>query len=147
MFYEGNATGTTDATILAAFALAWFGSATPPADLLIGAYGGSGVGLGTGGDSANIFDSGGTRITGISFGASTTGVTFDNTANLGSSVLPLPLVSTLSVPGVNGAFRSANGGETGSPGGVSPVPEPSEYAMAFGFMSLGFAAWLRRRSR
>jgi hypothetical protein len=41
VFFEGTATGTTDAGIIAAFSMAWFGSATPPDGFLIGAYGGS----------------------------------------------------------------------------------------------------------
>jgi uncharacterized protein YjiK len=122
VFFEGNAPGSTDATIIAAFSMAWFGSATLPTGFLIGAYGGSGVGLSTGGDAVNLFDASGNRITGISFGASTTGFTFDNTAGLGSATLPLPAVSTLSVAGVNGAFLAADGIETGSPGGFVPPP-------------------------
>ena len=66
----------------------------------------------------NLFDALGNRITGVSFGASTTGFTFDNTAGLGSTTLPLPVVSTLSVAGVNGAFVAADGVETGSPGTI-----------------------------
>jgi uncharacterized protein YjiK len=108
VFFEGTATGTTDATILTAFSTAWFGAA-PPAGVLIGAYGGSGVGLGATGDAVNLFDAAGNRITGVSFGAATAAATFDNTAGLA-------VVSTLSVAGVNGAFLSANGAETGSPG-------------------------------
>jgi hypothetical protein len=68
---EGNA------TTAAGFTAAWFGT-TPPVSLVVGTYSGSGVGLGSGGDAVNLFDAGGTRITGISFGASTTGFTFDN---------------------------------------------------------------------
>lgn len=116
IFFEGAADGATDATIITNFSTAWFGSAIPPAGLLIGAYGGSGVGLSTGGDSVNLFDATGNRITGVSFGAATTGVTFDNHAGLGSTVLPLPTLSTLSVVGTYAAFSSANGTETGSPG-------------------------------
>jgi hypothetical protein len=90
----------------------------------------------------NIFDAAGTRITGIAFGATTLGFTFDNSAGLGSTTTPLPTVTTLSVAGVNGAFLS--GLETGSPG-LAAVPEPSEYAAAFGVLSVGLAAWFRRR--
>ena len=64
----------------------------------------------------NLFDAVGNRITGVSFGASTTGFTFDNAAGLGSTTLPLPTISTLSVAGVNGAFVAADGVEIGSPG-------------------------------
>ncbi len=64
----------------------------------------------------NLFDAVGNRVTGVSFGASTTGFTFDNTAGLGSTTLPLPTISTLSAAGVHGAFVAADGLETGSPG-------------------------------
>jgi hypothetical protein len=122
IFFEGNATGTTDAGIIAAFLTVWFGSATLPDGFLIGGYGGSGVGLSTGGDAVNLFDAAGNRVTGVSFGASTTGLTFDNTAGSGSTTLPLPVISTLSMAGVNRAFVSFNGMETGSPGGFVPPP-------------------------
>ena len=109
IFFEGTAAGTTDAAITAAFSTAWFGSATPPAGVLIGAYGGSGVGLGTGGDAVNLFAADGTAVTGVAFGSATANATFDNTGRLAT-------VTALSVAGVNGAFLSSNGAETGSPG-------------------------------
>jgi uncharacterized protein YjiK len=122
IFLEGTATGTTDATITTAFANAWFGSPTLPNGFLIGFYGGSGVGLGNG-DSVNLFDASGARITGITFGTPTGGATVDNRAGLGSTTLPLPVVSTLSVAGTKGAFLSANGAETGSPGTINSAPK------------------------
>ena len=100
---------------IGAFTAAWFGSSIP-AGLAVGTYGGPGVGLSTSGDAVNLFDAGGNRITGVSFGSANAAATFDNTAGLGSATLPLPAVSTTSVAGVNGAFLSANGLETGSPG-------------------------------
>ena len=103
------------ATTKAAFLTAWFG-ANAPAGLQVGSYTGSGIGLSTGGDNVNLFDAAGNRVTGISVPASTTGFTFDNAAGAGSSVLPLPLVSTLSVVGVNGAFLAANGDGNGLAG-------------------------------
>ena len=96
-----------------AFETVWFGGSAP-AGFQIGTYTGSGVGLSTGGDEVNVFDAAGTHVTGVAFGASTTGQTFDNTAALGSATAPLPTISTLSVDGVNGAFTV--GAETGSPG-------------------------------
>jgi uncharacterized protein YjiK len=116
IFFEGAADGSTDATILANFCTAWFGSPTAPAGLLIGAYGGGGVGLSSGGDSVNVFDNAGVRVAGAAFGTSTAGVTFDNHAALNSITLPLPTVSLTSLIGKNGAFLSANNTETGSPG-------------------------------
>ncbi len=109
VFIEGTADGSTDAAIRAAFSTAWFGTATPPAGTLIGGYGGSGIGFGTGGDAVNLYNAGGTLLTSVTFGAATNGVSFDNTARAAT-------VTTLSVAGTNGAFLSANGTETGSPG-------------------------------
>ncbi|MFN0019554.1 MAG: lamin tail domain-containing protein [Pirellulaceae bacterium] len=116
VFFEGLADGSTDAAKIASFSTAWFGSATLPAGFLIGAYGGAGIGLSTGGDAVNLFDAGGNRISGVSFGTTTTGITFDNHAGLGSPALPLPSISTLSIVGTHGAFLAFNGVETGSPG-------------------------------
>jgi uncharacterized protein YjiK/Ca2+-binding RTX toxin-like protein len=118
IFIEGTADGSTDATIISGFSSSWFGSAIPPADVVIGTYGGAGVGLSTGGDAVNLFDSAGNRVTGISFGPSTTYFTFDNKAGLGSTTLPLPDASALSVKGVNGAFQAPNSLEVGSPGSI-----------------------------
>src|SRR5262249_55249596 len=56
IFLEGNASGTTDSTIDAAFLTAWFGGLVP-AGFLVGNYGGSGVGLSTTSDAVNIFNS------------------------------------------------------------------------------------------
>ncbi|MFZ4721168.1 MAG: lamin tail domain-containing protein, partial [Ilumatobacteraceae bacterium] len=105
----------TPATTVPAFRTAWYG-ATPPATPVVGTYSGSGVGLGTGGDAVNLFDSFGNRVTGVQFGPSTIGLTFDNTARLGSNVLPLPTVTRFSAVGINGAILAADGIETGSPG-------------------------------
>ena len=43
------------------------------AGFTIGTYTGGGVGLSTGGDAVNLFDASGKRVTGVSFGISTTG--------------------------------------------------------------------------
>ena len=106
VFIEG------DATKAAAFVTAWF-CGTAPTGFAIGTYGGSGVGLSTGGDGVNVFDAAGKRLTGVSFAASTTGVSFDNSAGLGSAI------STLSVVGIAGAFVSG-ALELGSPGTTDP---------------------------
>jgi VCBS repeat-containing protein len=124
VFIEGLADGSTDSTIIAAFSNAWFGSPTLPDGFLMGAYGGSGVGLSTTTDAVNLFDGAGNRITGVSFGASTTGISFDNAAGLGSATLPLPAVSKLTVAGTHGAFIAADGTETGSPGTIIPDVAP-----------------------
>jgi uncharacterized protein YjiK len=98
---EGTSTTATN------FVTAWFG-ANPPAGFLIGSYTGSGVGLSTSSDAVNLFNPAGKRITGVTFGTSTTNVSFDNTAGLTA-------LTTLSVLNVNGAFQAPDG-ELGSPG-------------------------------
>lgn len=114
VFFEGDATGTTDATIKANFSTAWFGGPVPPPGVLIGAYGGAGVGLSSSADAVNLFDAAGVRVTGVTFGASVTARTFDNAAGISGAI------STLSTAGVNGAFTA--GTETGSPGRIAAPP-------------------------
>ncbi|MEP2371600.1 MAG: lamin tail domain-containing protein [Ilumatobacter sp.] len=98
------------------FLTAWVGSvpldATP-----IGTYSGSGIGLSTSGDEVNLFDPAGRKVAGVSFAASTSGFTYDNTAALSGPI------STLSLDGVDGAFTAADGHGVGSPGGLS-LPDP-----------------------
>jgi hypothetical protein len=139
VFIEGNTTGTTDAAIQASFISAWFGS-NVPAGFAIGGYGGAGVGLSQTADAVNIFDASGILVTRVDFNTSVLGKTFDNAAGLNNTV-----ISQLSALGVNGAFVSANGIETGSPGIIAtPVPEPESYAMLLAGMGLlGFMG--RRR--
>jgi hypothetical protein len=120
IFLEGNATGTTDATINSAFTTAWFGGSPPPG-LTLANYGGSGVGLSTTADAVNLFDSGGVLQASVSFGASTPGFTFDNAQGLNNTT-----ISQVSAVGVNGAFTSANSAEVGSP---SVVPEPGTMSL------------------
>ena len=72
--------------------------------------------MGSSADAVNIYDSSNTLIASVSFNATTTGKTFDNAAGLNNAT-----ISQLSAVGVNGAFLSANGAETGSPG-VVPLP-------------------------
>lgn len=137
VFLESNSSGSGDAALDAAFVSAWFG-ANAPAGLLIGNYGGSGVGLSTSSDAVNIFNGSGALITRVDFGTSTTGRSFDNVAGLNNAA-----ISQLSAVGVNGAFTSFNGAEVGSPG---QVPLPAALPMflsAFGL--LGGAARLRKQ--
>jgi hypothetical protein len=104
VFLEG------DAATGAAFVRYWFGD-TAPSGLKVGYYSGSGVGLSTGGDAVQLFDAFANRTTGVTFGASTSGQTFDNSAATAA-------VSTLSVAGKNGA--RVVGRETGSPLTIAP---------------------------
>jgi lamin tail-like protein len=134
VFLEGNATGTTDATISANFLTAW--GASLPSNLTLGFYGGAGVGLSGSGDGVNLFDSGGTLMASVNFGSSTLGQTFDNAAGLNNATL-----TQISAVGVNGAFTSANGVEVGSPG---VVPEPSPVAL-FATGATLFGIFYRRR--
>ncbi len=133
-------TGTDDATLAANFERTWFGT-NVPAGFTVGFYGGSGVGLSSNGDAVNIFDSTGTAIAGVVFGASTNGVTFDDAAGLNSATDSVT-ISQKSVVGVNGAF-TATDGEVGSPG---VVPEPSIWAALLA-AGAGLCAALRARRR
>jgi hypothetical protein len=126
VFVEGLADGSTDAAINGKFESFWFGSSVP-AGFTIGNYGGTSVGLSQTADEVNIYNAGGNQVTGVGFGLATVGVSFDNSAGAGSSTQPVPLIATLSVIGVRGAFSSANvasgqPNEIGSPG---VVPEPA----------------------
>ncbi|WP_305852048.1 ExeM/NucH family extracellular endonuclease [Tolypothrix sp. PCC 7910] len=113
IFIESN----SPATVIANFKSLWFGS-NVPTNLQIGTYTGSGVGLSTSGDAVNLFNATGTKITGISFGVSTTTApyrTFDNAVGLQNTA-----VSTLSTVGVNGAVVAAStANEIGSPGRIA----------------------------
>ncbi len=106
----------------AAFRSVWFG-ANPPANLQIGTYSGSGVGLSTGGDAVNLYNSVGVLQVSVVFGTSPAGPpfpTFDNSAGLNNATL-----ATLSAVGINGAFKAAGDvNETGSPGTVGAPPAP-----------------------
>src|SRR5262249_51829217 len=114
-----------------------YGSATPPAGIRIGFYGGGGVGLSQTADEVNLYDAGGGHVTGVAFGASGTPAfaSFDNAAGVGSATLPDPTISTFSVAGTNGAYSAPNTGlsgtpptEIGSPGTTSAHANVSEVA-------------------
>jgi uncharacterized protein YjiK/2',3'-cyclic-nucleotide 2'-phosphodiesterase (5'-nucleotidase family) len=112
IFIEGAA-GIVDT-----FKTVWFG-ASPPSGLQIGTYSGSGIGLSTSGDAVNLFTAGGTRHSGVSFGAADSASpyqTFDNTGAANDTA-----ISLLSITGVNGAFAAATSAvEIGSPGYSAP---------------------------
>jgi uncharacterized protein YjiK len=116
---SGSAPTAADATLLKKFTQAWWGADAPPANVRIGFYGGSGVGLSTGGDAVELFRASGTPVTGVSFAGSPTTSpfpSFDNTAGVGAGTSPAPSISLLSAVGVRGAFRAPDGLEIGSPG-------------------------------
>jgi uncharacterized protein YjiK/phosphodiesterase/alkaline phosphatase D-like protein len=106
----------------AAFKTLWFG-ASAPANLKIGAYNGAGIGLSTGGDQVNLFDSAGAIQASVTFGTSPAGPafpTFDNGAGLNNAT-----ISVLSAVGIRGAFAAANDSvEIGSPGTIGGAPSP-----------------------
>ncbi|MDB9309593.1 choice-of-anchor I family protein [Aphanizomenon sp. CS-733/32] len=104
------------ATINTNFRPNWFG-ANPPANLQIGNYTGSGVGLSTSGDAVNIYNAIGVLQANVVFAVSPAGpfATFDNAALLNNAT-----ISTLSAAGVNGAFVAVNSNaEIGSPGRIN----------------------------
>ena len=101
------------ATAAAAFRNLWFG-ANPQRVTQIGSYSGSGVGLSSNGDEVTLFDGAGNLVAGVGFGAAPAAApfaTFDNHAGAGGTTLPLPVISTLSAAGVNGAFVAAGDAE------------------------------------
>jgi hypothetical protein len=135
VFLEDGATSANDATLGANFQTAW--GANLPSNLTLYYYGGSGVGLGGGGDQVNIYDGTGILMANVAFGASTLGGgTFDNAAGLNNATL-----TQFSSIGVNGAFTSGNGAEVGSPG---LVPEPSSVAL-FAMGAAIFGIFRRRQ--
>jgi hypothetical protein len=106
-----------------------------PAGFLIGSYTGSGVGVGANRDQVNLFDSTGTRIANVVFGAATAGRSFDNAAGVNGTI------ATLSSVGWNGTFAAAAPStEIGSPGAI---PEPGAAAS----LLAGFGTLLLLRPR
>ncbi len=111
----------TPATTRASFLSVWFGS-NPPANLQVGSYTGSGVGLSTGGDALNLYNSMGVLQANVVFGNSPAGPypTFNNASGLNNAT-----ISTLSAVGINGAFAAVNDpAEIGSPGTIGASSTP-----------------------
>lgn len=114
IFLETSSTNA--ATIIANFKSAWFG-ANVPANLQVGSYTGSGIGLSTGGDQVNLFDASGNLKSSVTFGVATTNITFNNALGLTNTT-----ISTLSQVGVNDAFAAINdANQIGSPGTVGKL--------------------------
>lgn len=109
-------TATNAATIIANFKSAWFGT-NPPANLQVGSYTGSGIGLSSSGDAVNIFDANGNLKSNVVFGVSTNNISFNNAVGLTNATITL-----LSQIGVNGAFAAINDlPQIGSPGNVGKL--------------------------
>jgi hypothetical protein len=124
----------------ASFRNHWFGMSAP-ASLQIGGYSGLSIGLSSGGDAVNLYDSSGIRRANVSFGSSSTSApfaSFDNTAGLNVAAITLK-----SVPGVNMAFTAANdANEVGSPG-IATAGGPLDFAIwlaSKGYSSRGLNA-------
>lgn len=103
------------ATVVANFKSLWFGS-NPPAGLQVGTYQGTGMGLSTGGDAINLYDTAGVQQANVVFGVSPTTLykTFNNAIGLANTT-----ISVLSEVNVNDAFVALNdANEIGSPGSV-----------------------------
>lgn len=125
-------------TDVANFRAYWGGIATGAA---IGTYNGSQVGLSSTNDDVHIFDAAGNALAGVTFGAATSGTSFDNRA--GATTL-----TVLSTAGVNGAYNAANPGglavtDVGSPGAV---PEPAAYLWLGLGAAVGWGALRARRT-
>ena len=118
IFLESSASNLPE-TVIANFKSVWFGL-NVPATLQVGTYQGGGVGLSTGGDAVNLYDSSGALQANVSFGSSPAGPsfpTFDNWAGLNNAT-----ISQLSILDVHHAFAAANDAfEIGSPGSAGKL--------------------------
>jgi uncharacterized protein YjiK len=114
IFLETSSTNA--ATIIANFKSAWFGI-NPTANLQVGSYTGSGIGLSSSGDAVNLFDASGNIRSSVNFGVATTNYSFNNAAGLNNTS-----ISLLSQIGVNDAFAAINdNAQIGSPGYVGKL--------------------------
>lgn len=109
----------------------------------VGYYSGSGVGLSSAGDGVEIFNSVGTEVTRVSFGAATSGSSFFWGYDSATGVVDSSyngLVSTVGTIGSQVTFQSS--GDTGSLGtAIINAPTPGALAL------LGVASLLNGRRR
>jgi uncharacterized protein YjiK len=102
-----NPDPVADPALIKKFCQNWFNADVPPAGVQVGVYGGSGVGLSTGGDAVNLFNAAGGRVTGVSFAnspAASPFASFENNIGVGGLTTPAPAISTLSAVGTHGAY-------------------------------------------
>lgn len=128
-------------TGIASFRSFWGGLGT----VQVGYYSGSGVGLSSGGDGVCVFDTSGTIVSQVSFGAATTGSSFFWGWDAQGAVDPnyAGLVSTVGTIGTQVGFLSADAlGNVGSLGTAIGVPGPGAGALG----ALAFARRGRRRA-
>lgn len=119
IFIETGGTQTASGNA-AAFRSNWFG-ASPPAALQIGAYTGGGIGLSTGGDAVNLYDTINVRQVNVSFGVSPSSAPFTSFDN--AAAANVAAITQFSATGVNGAFVAVNSSsEVGSPGTTNLAP-------------------------
>jgi hypothetical protein len=112
-----ESTGQDAATVAAGLRSFW----NLPAGVQVGTYAGSGVGLSTGGDEVDVWDTNQVEQADVTFGASNNTTppfqTFDNTAGVNFGA-----ISALSQVGLNGAYEAGSGTQVdsiGSPGSAT----------------------------
>jgi uncharacterized protein YjiK len=128
---SGGTPAVADNTLIGSFQGVWWPSGPVPTNVHFGVYGGSGVGLSTGGDAVEVFSASVVGQASVSFGATTTAspyASFDNSAAVGARVAttnpgPAPVISTASVVGTRGAYQVGTTVlQKGSPGVDSIAP-------------------------
>lgn len=114
-------------TGIASFRSFWGGLA----NVQVGYYSGSGVGLSSGGDGVCLFNNLGVNVNQVSFGAATTGSSFFWGWDAQGSIDPnySAVVSTVGTIGTQVTFQSGNPVNTGSLGTAIAVPAPGAVAL------------------
>ena len=125
-----------ESTDIATFRATW----KLPASLKVGSYGGSGVGLGSGGDGVVVFNASGVEQHRVSFGAATSGRSFtweyDSSGNLLTAA-----GGVLSTNGVNGAVASTGATpDAGSPVVVNRTDVPLPAVVTVDFQGVNLSA-------